>query len=147
MVLRGQGWRPDGLIVFQYGAIFNNGNSLKSISIYQRWYNILPNTILSFKKLPKDLQNIDKLAKFRQMWSHCQEWRPQAVCVFTVHEALQELVLLPGLDADEVHASLPAVVARVEPVPLVVAEPRLVAQPRDEVVVVAETLSPDLRNS
>ena len=42
----------------------------------------------------------------------------------TVDEPLDPLVLLLGLEADEVHAPLPAVVTRVEPVPLGVPEHR-----------------------
>ena len=49
---------------------YNSGNSPKSIKIYQRWCKILPTTNLSFWKMPKDLQNIAILAKFRQIWSH-----------------------------------------------------------------------------
>ena len=63
------------------------------------------------------------------------------------HKALHELVLLSGLDADEVHAALPAVVPGVEPVPLVVGQPRLIAQPGDPVVVAAEALNSSFGNS
>ena len=42
----------------------------------------------------------------------------------TVDEPLDPLVLLLGLEADEVHAPLPAVVTGVEPVPLGVPEHR-----------------------
>ena len=59
----------------------------------------------------------------------------------TVNEALQELVLLPGLDADEVHAAFAAVVAGVEPVPFGAGQGWVVASPRQPVVVVAVTFN------
>ena len=67
---------PDGCIIFQNWAIYSNWNWPKSIKIYQSWCEILHNTNLSFLKLPKDLQNIAKLAKFRQIWSH---WDSKAI--------------------------------------------------------------------
>ena len=71
----------------------------------------------------------------------------RAIVPLLTHEALEELVLLSGLDADEVHAALPAVVPGVEPVPLVVGQPGLVAEPGDPVVVVAEALGSSTRHS
>ena len=65
----------------------------------------------------------------------------------TVHEAVDEIGLFPGLDADQVHATFAAVVPSVEPVPLVVGQPGLVAAPRHPVVVVAESLSADAIHS
>ena len=50
---------------------------------------------------------------------------------------LQEFVLLLRLDGHEVHAALPAVVPRVEPVPLGVPQLRVVRLPAEPVEVVA----------
>ena len=41
-------WDQMARLFFQFRAIYNNGNMPKIISIYQRWYKILPNTNLSF---------------------------------------------------------------------------------------------------
>ena len=39
--------------------------------VSQGCLNSLPNTNLSFIKLPKNLQNFAKVVKFCQIWSHC----------------------------------------------------------------------------
>ena len=62
---------PDGYIIFQYWAIHSKGNLPNSLSICPSRFTKFPNTSLSFSKLPKDLQNFAKVAKFRQIWSHC----------------------------------------------------------------------------
>ena len=54
--------------------------------------------------------------------------------------ALDELVLGGGLDGDEIHAALPAVVPGVEPVPVGAPKCGVVALPAHPVEVVAETL-------
>ena len=59
----------------------------------------------------------------------------------TVHEALDPVVLLLGLEADQVHAALPAVVPRVEPVPLGVAHPGAGVLPREPVVTPLELVN------
>jgi len=45
-------------------------------------------------------------------------------------DALEVLVLVAGLEADEVHATFAAVVPGVEPIPLGAGEGRVVALPR-----------------
>ena len=50
------------------------------------------------------------------------------------------LVLVAGLEADEVHATFATVVPGVEPIPLGTGESRVVALPREPVVVVTVTL-------
>ena len=72
---------------------------------------------------------------------------PDELHVGGLHDALEVVVLVAGLEADEVHATFAAVVPGVEPVPLVVGQPRLVAAPRHPVVVVAESLSADAIHS
>ena len=55
-----------------------------------------------------------------------------------VHDTFEEVVLPLVFDGDEVHAPLAAVVPGVEPVPVGVLQPVVVAQPRHPVQVVSE---------
>ena len=50
---------------------------------------------------------------------------------------------LPGLDGDEIHATLPAVIPGVEPVPVGVPELGFVAKPGHPVKMVTKTLVPN----
>ena len=62
--------------------------------------------------------------------------RPEVLGAANVR--LQKVVLLLRLDGHEVHAALPAVVPRVEPVPLGVLQLRVVRLPAEPVEVVSE---------
>ena len=101
MTIREKAVWPDGYIIFQYWAIYRNGNSPKSIKIYQRWFKILHKTNLSFQKLPKDLQNIAKLAKFRQIWSQCckpcfrkvRPWKMFFMLLYSSQDVTSRLIL------------------------------------------------------
>ena len=64
------------------------------------------------------------------------------VCL-TVDESLDPVVLLPGLEADEVHAPLPAVVPGVEPVPLGPSHPGAGVLPAEVVVPTIKLVQPD----
>jgi len=66
--------------------------------------------------------------------------RPEELDIVGGRDVLEVLVLVAGLEADEVHATLAAVVAGVEPVPVGAGEGGVVAPPREPVVVVAVTL-------
>jgi len=52
----------------------------------------------------------------------------------SVHESFDPLIFLLGLEGDEVHAPLPAVVPGVEPVPLGVPHPRVRVLPAEPVI-------------
>ena len=55
-----------------------------------------------------------------------------------VQKALDKVVFLWCLDADEVHATFPAIVPGVEPTPVGRAQPVVVTLPRNPVKVVSE---------
>ena len=65
----------------------------------------------------------------------------------TVDESLDPIVLLLSLEADEVHAPLPAVVPGVEPVPLGVPHAAVVVLPGEPVQVTVEPLHTALVDS
>ena len=55
-----------------------------------------------------------------------------------VQKALDKVVFLWCLDADEVHATFPAIVPGVEPTPVCRAQPVVITLPRNPVKVVSE---------
>ena len=63
--------------------------------------------------------------------------------LFTIDEALDPLVFLSGLEGDEVHAPLPAVVPGVEPVPLGASHPGAGVLPAEVVVPTIKLVQPD----
>ena len=65
----------------------------------------------------------------------------------TVHEAPDPVPLLRGLEADEVHAALPAVVPRVEPAPAPPRQLEVGVEPAEVVVVVPEPLHSSFAHS
>ena len=54
----------------KYLAIYYNKNMPNRKNIYQSRFNILANTELIVKILPKVLKNYE-VVEFRQIWSHC----------------------------------------------------------------------------
>jgi hypothetical protein len=66
---------------------------------------------------------------------------PDELHVGGLHDALEVVVLVAGLEADQVHAAFAAVVAGVEPVPFSAGQGWVVASPRQPVVVVAVTFN------
>jgi hypothetical protein len=66
---------------------------------------------------------------------------PDELHVGGLHDALEVVVLVAGLEADQVHAAFAAVVAGVEPIPFGAGQGRVVASPRQPVVVVAVTFN------
>ena len=58
----------------------------------------------------------------------------------TVDKSLDPVVLLLGLETDQVHAAFPAVVSRIEPVPLGVSHAIVVVLPAEPVEVATELL-------
>jgi hypothetical protein len=66
---------------------------------------------------------------------------PDELHVGGLHDALEVVVLVAGLEADQVHAAFAAVVAGVEPVPFGAGQGWVVASPRQPVVVVAVTFN------
>jgi len=58
-----------------------------------------------------------------------------------VYESFHPVVLLLGLKRYKVHASFPAVVARIEPIPFCVPHPSILIQPAEVVVVAAKLLN------
>ena len=71
----------------------------------------------------------------------------QLLPLLTIHESLHPLVLLSGLEGDEVHAPLPAVVTGVEPVPLGVLHAVVIVLPAEPVEMPIEPLDSALVNS
>ena len=65
----------------------------------------------------------------------------------TIDESLDPVVLLLSLEADQVHAPLPAVVPGVEPVPLGVPHAAVIVLPGEPVQVPVEPLHAALVNS
>ena len=65
----------------------------------------------------------------------------------TIDESLDPVVLLFSLEADQVHAPLPAVVPGVEPVPLGVPHAAVIVLPGEPVQVPVEPLHAALVNS
>ena len=64
---------PDGyiIIIIQSLAIYNNDNLPSSIKMTKLVQKFDKYQINYPQKLPKDFQNFDKMAKFRQIRSHC----------------------------------------------------------------------------
>ena len=58
------------MILFNLLPFYNNDNLPSSIKM-QKWVQKLPNNRTKHPKLPKDFLNFAKVAKFRQIWSHC----------------------------------------------------------------------------
>ena len=73
---------PDGWTIFQYSAIYNNVNLTNSI-ICQYWFKALPNSKKIVKKLPNYFSNFAKVAKLRQVWSHCYPPTYPTTCPLT----------------------------------------------------------------
>jgi len=60
----------------------------------------------------------------------------------SVDEALDPVVFLPGLEGDQVHAPLSAVVSGIEPVPFSVPDAWIAVLPREPVEMTAKSLYP-----
>ena len=69
------------------------------------------------------------------------------ITILTVNEALDPVPLLRGLERDEVHASLPAVVPGIEPAPVASLELEVSVQPAEVVVMVSKSLDSSFADS
>ena len=69
------------------------------------------------------------------------------ITILTVHEALDPVVLLRGLERDQVHAPLPAIVPGIEPAPVASLQLEVCVQPAEVVVMVSKSLDSSFADS
>ena len=79
--------------IFNIGPFITKDICPKAYQFTKRWRKYLPNTNLGFYKLPKDFQNIAKLTKFFQIWSH---WATATTATIDKDEMLMPLAYIPG---------------------------------------------------
>ena len=69
------------------------------------------------------------------------------ITILTVHEALDPVVLLRGLERDQVHAPFPAVVPGIEPAPVTSLQLEVCVQPAEVVIMVSKSLDSSFADS
>ena len=70
-----------------------------------------------------------------------------SLTMLTVHESLDPVIFLGGLERDKVHAALPAVVPGIEPAPVAPRQLEVSVQPAEVVVMVPKCLDSSFADS